>query len=172
MVMGIWARSVKGALSRAVRTGDQATECRGKRPETRSLARRLLLFVPRCLAIGALLSLSVAGQSPGTPPPGLDRGQSGSHIHPDPPFDQDRDPEIEAKRIKAINQMRHKAMVDDAAKLLLLAKELNDESTDLSAADRVRKATEIEKLAKSVKDKMVYSVGGEVRPPLYPVTAP
>ena len=79
---------------------------------------------------------------------------------------------MQAKRIKALNQMRHKAMVDDAAKLLVLAKELNDETTNLSSADRVRKATEIEKLAKSVKDKMTYAVGNELRAPVYSVTSP
>ena len=80
---------------------------------------------------------------------------------------------MEARRIKALNQMRHKAMVDDATKLLLLAKELNDDSGNLSAGERVRKAGEIEKLAKSVKDKMSYSVSNE-QPvyPLSPLTTP
>jgi hypothetical protein len=129
----------------------------------------------RSLAGVLVLGIPTGAQSPGVPvpQPGLDHGQSSSRLpSQQSPFDLNGNPEMEAKRIKAINQMRHKAMVNDAAKLLLLAKELNDESADLSAADRVRKATEIEKLAKSVKDKMVFSVGGELRPPVYSVTSP
>jgi hypothetical protein len=138
-------------------------------------AGRFARIAARSLAGALVFGIPIAAQSPGVPvpQPGIDHGQSSSRFpSQQSPFDLNGDPEMEAKRIKAINQMRHKAMVDDAAKLLSLAKELNDESADLSGAERVRKATEIEKLAKSVKDKMIYSVGGEVRPPVYPVTAP
>ena len=79
---------------------------------------------------------------------------------------------MQAKRIKALNQLRHRALVDDAAKLLVLAKQLNDESASLSPMERVHKAAEIEKLAKSVKDKMSYAVGNESRPPVYSVVSP
>ena len=81
-------------------------------------------------------------------------------------------PEMQAKRIKALNQLRHKAMVDDAEKLLALAQELNDDSGNLSPAERLRKTTEIEKLARSVKDKMSYTVGSDQLSPVFPVTSP
>jgi hypothetical protein len=87
-------------------------------------------------------------------------------------MDSDVNPEMQAKRIKAINQIRHKEMVDESAKLLQLAKELNDESESLSPAERVHKAGEIEKLAKSVKDRMSYAVSNETRPPVYTVVSP
>jgi hypothetical protein len=79
---------------------------------------------------------------------------------------------MEARRIKALNQLRHKAMVDDASKLLLLARELNDDPGSLSPAERLRKAAEIEKLAKSVKDKMSYTVGNDQISPVYPIVSP
>ncbi len=134
--------------------------------------RRLAWIGARSLAAALLVGIPIGAQSPGVPVPqtGPDHGQS--HFPSQPSFDQNGDPEMQAKRIKALNQMRHKAMVDDAAKLLVLAKELNDETTNLSSADRVRKATEIEKLAKSVKDKMTYAVGNELRAPVYSVTSP
>jgi hypothetical protein len=81
-------------------------------------------------------------------------------------------PEMQAKRMKALNQLRHKAMVDDAAKLLLLARQLNDDAGNLTQSERVHKAAEIEKLAKSVKDKMSYTVGDSPAPPIYSTVAP
>ncbi len=74
---------------------------------------------------------------------------------------------MQAKRITALNQMRHKEMVNDAGRLLLLAQQLNAESAKLSPADRMHKAAEIEKLAKSVRDKMSYVVGDEPHPNNY-----
>jgi hypothetical protein len=68
---------------------------------------------------------------------------------------------MQARRITALNLLRHKEMVNDASRLLRLAQELNAESKNLSPAERVRKAAEIEKLAKSVRDKMSYVVGDE-----------
>ena len=137
-------------------------------PTARNFARTAARYLTAALVFG----VPIGAQSPGVPAPqpGVDHGQRFPSQRT--PFDQNGDPEMEAKRIKALNQMRHKAMVDDAAKLLLLAKELNDDSASLSPADRLRKATEIEKLAKSVRDKMSYTVGNEPRPPVYSVTSP
>jgi hypothetical protein len=144
-------------------------------PDRARIFRTLVRIVPRILAGALLLCLSVAAQSPGLPQPGLDHGQSSARF---PTQTQDEQPqvapEIEAKRIKALNQMRHKAMIDDATHLLALARELNDDTANLSPGDRLRKAGEIEKLAKSVKEKMSYSVGGNEQQlfPVYTVTKP
>ena len=144
------------------------------RPRPRATAgvpflRRLAWIVPRSLAVASLLVLSVAAQSPGIPgsQPGIDHGQAGSRLPApqEPSFEPNLNPILEAKRIKALNQMRHKAMVDDAARLLVLARELNDDSRNLSPADRVHKAAEIEKLAKSVKEKMTFTVGNDTATP-------
>lgn len=59
---------------------------------------------------------------------------------------------------KQRNTERQKKIVDDTAKLLAMAQKLNDEvshssKNELSVAV-VQQAAEIEKLAKSIKDKM------------------
>lgn len=70
-------------------------------------------------------------------------------------------PQMVARRVRALNEMRQKAMVADANKLLKLAFELNAIDKDgigISPSDRMKKLAEIEKLAKSVREKM--SFGG------------
>ncbi len=66
-------------------------------------------------------------------------------------------------QLRELNQERQKQMVADANKLLKLARELNDE---ISAAnrgtltpDQLRKIAKIEKLARSVKERMTIGVG-------------
>jgi hypothetical protein len=78
------------------------------------------------------------------------------------------DARMEARRFTALNQMRQKSMKSDAEKLLRLAQELNDDaggSGTLSSAERMRKAAEIEKLAKGVKEKMTYAIGAPTEIP-------
>ena len=62
------------------------------------------------------------------------------------------------KMEKARNTDRQKHLVQDTDKLLALAKELKEEvdksNQDTLSVDVVKKAGEIEKLAKSVKDRM------------------
>lgn len=71
---------------------------------------------------------------------------------------------MDDKRLRLLNAQRQKSMVSDADKLLKLAKELNDEVASGDSATltdaQLRKVAEIAKLAKSVKEKMRYSVGG------------
>ena len=77
-------------------------------------------------------------------------------------FDND-DPVVAEKRLQAVNADRQKHMVSDAAKLLKLAGELNAEvsqgKADSLTLAELRKLAEIEKLARSVKEKMTYTVG-------------
>jgi hypothetical protein len=80
------------------------------------------------------------------------------------------DPALEQKRVHLINIDRQKSLVSDTNKLLKLAGELDAEikrgnSGALTAA-QLRKLAEIEKLARSVKDKMSYPV--EVAPAFRP----
>jgi hypothetical protein len=88
-------------------------------------------------------------------------GQPVSGIASDIP--QGGSPE-EEKRLRALNAERQKSMVSDANKLLRLVKELNDEiarsSPDSLSAEQLRRVAEIEKLARSVKEKMSNSVRG------------
>lgn len=80
-----------------------------------------------------------------------------------------------AKRLKALNEDRHKSMVSDAQKLLKLARQLDAEvasnPTDEVTPEELHKVSEIEKLAKSVKSKMAQSFTGgpQLRGPAIPI---
>lgn len=72
------------------------------------------------------------------------------------------DPIMEEKRLKAMNALRQKSMLADADKLLKLATELNAEVNGTQAGnlteEQLRKVAQIEKLARSVREKMCTSV--------------
>jgi hypothetical protein len=95
-------------------------------------------------------------------------GQSGVHgpfagrIGAAPP-EEDFDPIMAERRIRALNMERQKLMVADTNKLFRLAKELNQEvgaeNSSAWTADQLRKIAEIEKLAHSVKERMATGVG-------------
>ena len=65
---------------------------------------------------------------------------------------------MEAQRAKAFNNDRQKRLVEDTQKLLTLATELKSEvdktNKDMLSISVVRKAAEIERLARSVKERM------------------
>jgi hypothetical protein len=77
--------------------------------------------------------------------------------------DDDFDPVMAERRLRALNVERQKQLVADTNKLLKLAKELNDEvaatSSNSFTAEQLRKIGEIEKLAKSVRERMTQGVG-------------
>lgn len=132
---------------------------------------RVAATLPRSLAVLLLFGLPIAAQSPGVPIMPSDPGRNATHF-PQQSSPYDPPAAMQAKRITALNQMRHKEMVSDAGRLLLLAQELNAASANLSTADRMHKAAEIEKLAKSVRDKMSYVVGDESHPNNYTSVLP
>jgi hypothetical protein len=72
------------------------------------------------------------------------------------------DPAMEAKRLNALNAERQKAMVADTDKLVKLAAELNEEvnggNPSRLTEEQLRKVAEIEKLARSIREKMATSV--------------
>jgi hypothetical protein len=120
--------------------------------------RRLAPSLRRCLAAAILIVLPVAAQSPGTPLNPAGQGQSASRFpNQSPPTSANQT--LDQKRISLLNKLRQRSMVDDATKLLVLARQLNAEPSNMSDAERMHKAAEIEKLAKSVKEKMSYAVG-------------
>lgn len=96
--------------------------------------------------------------------PGGSRTQSGFGSGPD------LDSVFAAKRMRALNADRQKSMASDAEKLLKLARQLDAEiasnPTEELTPEEMRKLSEIEKLARSVKAKMAQSFGGS--PPLQP----
>ena len=67
------------------------------------------------------------------------------------------------KMARERNAIRHKEIVDDTNRLLALAQQLKEavdkSSKDELSLDVVKKAAEIEKLAKSVKNKMRAEAG-------------
>jgi hypothetical protein len=67
------------------------------------------------------------------------------------------------RRIRALNNERQKQMVSDTDKLLKLARELNEEvaraNTGALTMDELHKIADIEKLARSVRQRMTESVG-------------
>lgn len=77
------------------------------------------------------------------------------------PFDETNEFE-EEKRLRLLNEDRQKSMVSDTGKLLKLANELDGEIARANAASltpaQLHKVAEIEKLARSIKEKMSTSV--------------
>lgn len=67
------------------------------------------------------------------------------------------------RRFRALNKMRQQGMISDTNKLLKLVSELNEEiskeNPELLTADQLHKLATIEKLARSVKEKMSTPVG-------------
>jgi hypothetical protein len=90
-------------------------------------------------------------QQPAVPPMPPPFGSGGE---PNDPIQHQQQEKME----KARNADRQKQLVQDTDKLLALAKELKEEvgksNSDTLSIDVVKKAGEIEKLAKSVKDRM------------------
>lgn len=121
----------------------------------RSLATkwRLVAFLGLCanfLFHGSAAQQS--GQVSGAPQPA--RGQlTGVEAEPDP-FEI----KMHEKQLKSLNALRQKRLVSDTDKLLQLATELKAEvekpGKDASSGRAITKADQIEKLAKSVREKM------------------
>lgn len=68
-------------------------------------------------------------------------------------------PRMQEQQAKSRNSDRQRRLVEDTARLLALAADLkqqmgNNTNKDAMTADMVRKAEEIERLAKSVKERM------------------
>jgi hypothetical protein len=131
-----------------------------------ALCLALLLALPDGAQIGFLRPQMVFSQT------------VGQH-RPSPFSDTDmdvRDPVEQEKQLRALNAERQKSLVSDTNKLLKLATELNAEvsttNPDSLSGDQLRKLAEIEKLARSVKDKMSTSVRGipSYEPPVPPRT--
>jgi hypothetical protein len=116
-----------------------------------------------CIAAMTVLTAANLGQGPGTQPPSL---------NPDRPYllpEANRLPNVndqmrmrERKKAQqnfdAANLERKKQIADDSTKLITLAialkAEVDNNSNNTLSASEVRKADEIEKLARDVREKM------------------
>lgn len=116
------------------------------------------------LAIALFLGAPIAAQSPGSGGVPSSRTQV---LDPSLGFD---DSSIAARQAKMLNIERQKAIVTDTKKILELARELNADAasgyTTLTAPQRLHKAEEIQKLAKTVREKMIFAIG--LPPPVNP----
>jgi len=115
------------------------------------------------LGLALLLGISVSGPTPYAQFPSNDARNNQHFPETSGQYGQDSN-SPDKKRIQLLNAERQKSLVSDAGKLLKLAKELNDEVAENDSAalssEQVRKVEEIGKLAKNVKSKMSFSVGG------------
>ena len=135
------------------------------------------LSLPSAMGLAILLSLTVipAARSQSTGSTSGSNGSqstssSGAPEHPEHPRfepapgdDDSSDPVTSERRVRALNMVRQKLLVQDTNKLFRLAKELNQEvaTTNPSAwtPDQLHKIAEIEKLAHSVRERMAMAVG-------------
>jgi len=122
----------------------------------KSLAERLLLFTALLMAF----TFTAGAQDRPMPPPpaGLQSpvpGQNQTHIPPQPPPIPD---EIRKDMAKRANEERQAQLRRDTEHLFKLASELKqyvDKTNENTlSVDVLKKADEIEKLARSVKEKM------------------
>jgi hypothetical protein len=99
------------------------------------------------------------GGGTGTSPSGRSAPSRPMSDRTDPaPPDSPLTAEMEARRVRALKNDRQRRIVDDTAKLVSLANELKADvdktSKDEMSLDVIRKAEEIEKLARDVKQRM------------------
>lgn len=126
---------------------------------------RWLPWVIPILALTAGAQSFPSSQLPSQGSPHV-RSPYGPSAEPDPLYEQ--------RRMKALNADRHKSMVSDTDKLLQLAKQLDAEiaanSADGLTSQEMKRVAEIEKLARSVKEKMARSFGNGPldQPPAFP----
>ena len=131
--------------------------------------------IAAAVLVGGLICRAQYGQTGGGV---LLQGQNGSRPQSGFGAGPDLDPAFAAKRMRALNADRQKSMVSDADKLVKLARQLDTEiasnPTEELTPEEVRKLTQIEKLARSVKTKMAQSFGGgpQMQPPIMPNAGP
>ena len=132
--------------------------------EPSGLARRAGSIPRRGLGLAFLLALACgpAGRSQSGIRDLSPRAQARPMPQPFPGISTDSHGDFHGilveKRLRALNIERQKQLVADTNKLLKLAKELNEEvaasNTGTLTPEQLRKVAEIEKLARSVKERM------------------
>jgi hypothetical protein len=133
------------------------------------------IWLLAALAVAVALAVSVAiaaqGQAQNPPPSAPPRPHSILLPEANRPPDandimemQEQKQKDAGKDVAAANLERKKQIVDDSGKLLKLAADLKTEidktNKDMLSLDVIRKADEIERLAKGVKEKMKLSMAG------------
>ncbi len=117
------------------------------------------LFLALCMVVGVparanapQMTTPNQRNSPSQPPPSIPSAAPATD--PGDPFRAS----MEARRLKMQNDDRHKRLVADTEKLLSLSTELKDDVSKTTknelSLDVIKKAAEIEKLARDVKERM------------------
>jgi len=137
---------------------------KAKRIPQRVLARRVLAAaLAVILAGGACAAAQVTTIQHGSQLPGGTRVVGPSQL---PMSNPAPNPVFQDRRIRQLNVERQKEMVSDSEKLLKLTAELNAEIAKSHAQaltpDQLRTVAKIEKLAKSVREKMTNPVEGSI----------
>jgi hypothetical protein len=132
-------------------------------PLKNNCERRSRPAIRFALGLALLLAAPLPGQAPYPQFPSAGGGKYGQHGQGAPvPFGEETS--TDPKLTRSLNVARQKAIITDTEKLLKLAQELNQEIAESESSSltdaQMRKINEIGKLAKSVKEKMSYSVGG------------
>ena len=130
-------------------------------PSQGARGRRRLVY-GSALGLALLLGIPMAAQAPFPQFPIPGNSRAGQHSSDDSsPFGADNS--ADQKRLRLLNDARQKALVSDTNKLLELAKELKQEMASSDSAvmtdAQLRKLAEIQRLAKSIKEKMSFSIG-------------
>ena len=112
-----------------------------------------------CLGLGLAMGfVIVSGRTARSQGPPRDIINRPAPIPTDSAASGEYDPTMRERQLRALNIERQKELVSDTNKLLKLAKELNYEvdagGTGTLTPDQIRMAATIEKLARSVKEKM------------------
>jgi hypothetical protein len=160
------------ATQKAARDGER---CAPQRRMNRCLNSCVARFVRSGLPLAIALAACCAAQAQNSSQQGAGNGSSGMpgsatrsgfgrpNMGTLPGDDDNYDPVMAERRLRALNIERQKQMVSDATKLLKLAQELNSEVASANAGgftpDQLRKIGEIEKLARSVRERMSSAVG-------------
>jgi hypothetical protein len=164
-----------GWVDGTVRAKEDADRGR-RRGVANSMRNEFVRTIAGLVVAGAVVCLSapVWGQDASSRDGAIMQGPSGSRLGG---FGEgpDADQSFAEKRLRALNEDRHKSMVSDAAKLVKLARQLDAEvasnPTNELTPEELHQVAEIEKLARNVKAKMVQSFGGgpQYRPMPFPI---
>jgi hypothetical protein len=137
-----------------------------QRPALKSVRRIRLAGLSAWLVLCLVLATGRQVRGQGLPPGSHGPFQQpiGQHVGGGLDDIGDGDQVEAARRLRALNEMRQKSLISDTDKLLKLANELNaevsNENFESLTPEQLHKLATIEKLARSVKEKMSTPVGG------------
>jgi hypothetical protein len=141
----------------------QNAGCHPTRLRARDALGGAILLVMACVLVSGSAGRAQSNGGGGSSNGGQGHPTYSSHQDLSTTSDDDLDPVATERRVRALNIQRQKQMVADADKLLKLVKDLNDEvakeNTGTLTPDELHKIADIEKLARSVRQRMTDTMG-------------